>query len=366
MKIALLSSASSIHTIRWANGLASRGVEVHLISAHPLVHELNSSVNLHLLPIQAPWGYLISVYALKKLLVKINPVLMNAHYATGYGLLARLSGFKPLLLSVWGSDVYDFPDKSFLHRWLLKSNLRSATAVASTSHCMLRKTEETFSHPYGFVTPFGIDVQAFLPCKSPNTSDPHNALVVIGTVKSLRNKYGIDTLINAFAKANRQVGDLVSLHLEITGGGTELVKLQDLAERLGVSDSVSFHGLVEHVRIPEMLNRLDIYVALSRLDSESFGVAILEASACEKPVVVSDADGLAEVTLEGKTGFIVPKNNSDAAAHALIKLIQDPQLRMGLGKQGRAHVLEHYTWDKALDIMLAAYRATIKIHSSSR
>lgn len=357
MKIALLSAANSIHTVKWANGLASRGVDLHLISAHPLTDRLHPCVTLHLLPFQAPWGYLASVFALRKLLAHIKPDLLNAHYATGYGLLARLCGFKPLLLSVWGSDVYDFPAKSVLHRAFLKGNLKSATAVASTSRCMGRKTAETFAHEQIFITPFGVDEQVFAP-KRLERGVPS---VVIGTVKTLKDKYGIDTLIEAFALVCAQVGNTIRLTLEITGGGPDLPKLQSLAQRLGVDEQVIFHGQLPHARVPEMLNRLDVYVALSRLDSESFGVAILEASACEKPVVVSDADGPAEVTLDGETGFIVPKNNAKAAAQAILKLVRDPALRWCMGEAGRAHVLEHYTWEKSINIMLEAYHSTIAI-----
>ena len=355
MKVALFSCASSIHTIKWVNGLASRDVEVHLISVHSIAEELDARVTVHILPWLAPWGYLTSVFALRRLLEIIKPDLLNAHYATGYGLLARMCGFKPLLLSVWGSDVYDYPRKSFLHRALLKGNLKAATALASTSRCMARETAKTFAHDQVFVTPFGVDENVFTPVQP----ICNKRGVVIGTVKTLKDKYGIDTLIEAFALACEQVENTIHLTLEITGGGPDLPKLQSLAQRRGVANQVTFHGPLPHTRVPEMLNRLDIYVALSRLDSESFGVAILEASACEKAVVVSDADGPAEVTLDGQTGFIVPKNSPVAAAEAILKLARDPDLRRRMGQAGRAHVLAHYTWEKSIDIMLDAYQATI-------
>jgi glycosyltransferase involved in cell wall biosynthesis len=112
-----------------------------------------------------------------------------------------------------------------------------------------------------------------------------------------------------------------------------------------------------------MLNRLDIYCALSR--RESFGVAILEASACEKPVIVSDADGLVEVTRIDKIGIVVPKEDVNTSAKAMIKLIQDQALCKKMGKAGRKHVLKNYTWDKSLDIMHETYRETIKINCST-
>jgi len=353
MKIVLLSGANCIHTARWANGLVQRGAEVHLISAHKNEHELDSSVRLYVLNNQAPFGYLTNLFQVKALLKRIQPDLVNAHYATGYGLLSRLVGFKPMLLSVWGSDVYDFPEKSLLPRWLLKRNLQAATAIASTSYCMARKTAETFKHSHVFITPFGIDENIF--CFK--DVDREESKLVIGTVKTLSSTYGIDTLIEAFALVVKNHVNPKQLVLEITGGGPDLDSLRALAINFDVENQVVFHGVVNHERVPELLNRLDIYVALSRL--ESFGVAILEASACAKPVVVSDADGPAEVTIDGVTGFIVPRGNPQAAADAILKLVKDKALRLQIGRAGRLHVLKNYTWDRSLDLMMDAYRKTI-------
>ncbi|MCP4588759.1 MAG: glycosyltransferase family 4 protein [Pseudoalteromonas sp.] len=348
----MMAAANSVHSVRWANGLVSRGLDVHLISLHVNKYELDTRVHLHLLNKKAPLGYLFAVFEVRELLMKIMPDLINAHYATGYGLLARLVGFRPTLLSVWGSDVYDFPDKSFFHHCLLRWNLQFATAIGSTSHCMARKTRETYDHHNFFITPFGVDELVFSPKPKPNElSDT----IVIGTVKTLSNKYGIDTLIEAFAIVVTELADSQKLLLEITGGGPDLSRLQRLAKELGVFEQVKFHGPIVHQQIPSYLNRLDIYVALSRLDSESFGVAILEASSCEKPVVVTDVDGPSEVTIDGHTGFIVPKEDPNAASQVLINLIRDADLRKKIGIAGRQHVLENYTWNKSLDTMITAY-----------
>src|SRR5690606_39546541 len=90
---------------------------------------------------------------------------------------------------------------------------------------------------------------------------------------------------------------------------------------------------------------LDVYVALSRQDS--FGVAILEASSCGVPVVVSDADGPAEVVADNQTGFIVPVDDPGFAAARIIDLVLNPELRAQMGALGREHVLRHYTWDRS-------------------
>jgi glycosyltransferase involved in cell wall biosynthesis len=181
----------------------------------------------------------------------------------------------------------------------------------------------------------------------------------------LKEKYGIDTLIEAFALAWQRIGKPENLILEITGDGPDREKLEALTVQLGIGERVIFHGAVSHQNVPQMLNRLDIYVALSRLDSESFGVAILEASACELPVIVSDADGPAEVVKNCVTGEIVPRESPEKAALAICALINDPVKRLEMGKAGREHVLEHYTWAKSVDLMLNAYEKTIELGRGS-
>lgn len=356
MKILLLSGTNSIHTARWANGLVSRGHQVHLVSAHTLVHPLDERVHLHLLSCRAPWAYILSAHEVRAIALRVGADILNAHYATGYGLLARLAAVKPTLLSVWGSDVYSFPDKSAFHKTLVRGNLKSSTAVASTSHCMARKAQEIYPHPHVLITPFGVDVQMFQQhSRTPVLSNR----VVIGTVKSLSPVYGIDMLIRAFAWARDQIDETIDLHLEIFGEGPQKPELEALVETLNLANQVRFGGAIAHEQVPVVLNQFDIFVALSRF--ESFGVAVLEAAACQLPVLVSSAEGLAEVTLDGVNGYVVPRDNVQAAGAALLRLIRDPELRVRFGEAGRRHVVKHYSWERSLDVMLGAYAQTIAV-----
>jgi glycosyltransferase involved in cell wall biosynthesis len=358
MRVALLAPANTVHTIRWANGLVRRGLQVHLLTAHDPDATLEPDVHVHRLRSSAPLAYVLSARELVAWLDRTAPDLLNAHYASGYGLLARLSRFKPLLLSMWGMDVYDFPAKSPLHRWLLRGNLQAATALASTSDCMARRAARTFDHPRVFVTPFGVDEQRFAP--APDVRPPGR--IVVGTVKALTPKYGIDVLLHAFALARQRVGACIDLRLEITGTGPSRRTLERLAQDLGLADRTVFHGAVPHERVPDMLHRLDIFMALSRDDSESFGVAAVEAAACGKAIVVSDVDGLAEVIRHGHTGIVVRRDDPAAAADALCRLAGDAGLRHSLGQAAREHVLHHYTWQKSLDLMIEAYRSVVETH----
>lgn len=363
MKIVLLSGASSIHTIRWANGLSMAGHDVHLISQHEPKDHLLSAVKLYLFPFRGELGYFLMVPEVRRIIKKLKPDIINAHYASGYGTTARLINIKPLVLSVWGSDVYDFPYKSPIHAWLVRKNLRAANTIASTSYCMADQTRKVLGDlkidiP---ITPFGVDMSAY---KNAVKLTVNNDRLVIGTVKTMADKYGIDILIQAFAllknklvRTHPEVAE--KLELRLVGGGPKLDELKKLADTLGILKVTTFVGQVPHEIVPEELAKMDIYVALSRLDSESFGVAIIEAGAAYRPVVVSDVGGLPEVVINHETGIVVPRENPEAAAEALEKLVLDPSLRIEMGVSGKTHVQEAYNWDACVKTMEQVFKQTL-------
>jgi glycosyltransferase involved in cell wall biosynthesis len=364
MRIALLALKDSIHAIRWANSLSARGHEIDLISMHTQRDSLNSQVIQHDLKMGPPFGYFLNVWKLKNILKEIQPDILHAHYASGYGTLARLSHFHPLIISVWGSDVFDFPLRSPLHRRILVDNLCAADWICSTSTMMAKHTTGLTDcvNDRISIVPFGIDCDRFRSFEG--FREPDN--LTIGTVKTMASKYGIDTLIHAFAKLyycmkSKKPLMASKLRLVLVGGrpsksrDDQTEELKKLAEQLGIQRRVNFVGQVQHSHVPEWLNRFDIYVALSRLDSESFGVAVLEASACELPVVVSNVGGLPDVVQDGVTGYVVPKENPALAAETLYKLAVDPALREVIGKNGRNHVVSKYDWEKNVTKMEKIY-----------
>lgn len=360
-KVLFLADGSSIHTKRWVNSLIEKGATIHLFSLKPVnaADYPDHDFTFTQFNLQKRFGglsklnYLKVLPELKKVIREFKPDILHAHFATSYGLLGALSGFHPFILSVWGSDVFDFPKKSFLHRSILEYNLKKADRILSTSHVMAEETR-IYTDKEIEVTPFGIDTVKFAPEKAERAAlTPFGEDdIVVGTIKLLEEKYGINYLIEAFSIVSQKHPEL-PLKLLIVGDGSERKNLENLSETLGIKEKVYFAGMADYSEVPYFNNVLDVYAALSNY--ESFGVAIIEAQSCGKPVVVSNAGGLPEVVEDGETGFVVEKKNAAAAAEKLEKLVLDAGLRDRMGKAGRERVLKLYDWRENVAQMMEIY-----------
>jgi glycosyltransferase involved in cell wall biosynthesis len=255
------------------------------------------------------------------------------------------------VLSVWGADIYEFPHKSVLHRWLVRKNLAFAERILSTSRVMADEIGR-YTRKSVTVTPFGVDIMRFHPKNVASIFGRND--IVIGTVKALDDKYGVDVLIRAF-KIVRDKNPRLPLKLLIVGGGPRERYLKDLANQLGVMEWTVFTGAVPHGDVPNYFNMLTVAVFPSIRDSESFGVSVIEAGACGLPVVVSRVGGLTEVVRHQVTGFVVERCNPFETAAAIDKLVLNPAMCTAIGEAGLMHVRKHYDWTQNVQQMLTIY-----------
>lgn len=364
MKLFILSDANSVHTQRWVTSLAERGNKIFLFSLsnfnqnnyihYPSVIVYSCGINYR----DGLWHkitYLSILSEIRKKIKEFKPDIVHAHYASSYGLLGALSGFHPYVVSIWGSDVYDFPNKNWLTKRILKYVLKKTDSILSTSNVMSKETGKYTDKPI-MITPFGVDLKRFK-----LLSHPQGDKIVIGNVKTLAPQYGIDVLIKAFKRVVDK-NTTKNIVLEIYGDGPCRKEYQHLSEELGISDKVTFRGFVDNTKLPEVYNGFLVSVSVS--NRESFGVVAVEAMACECPVITSDADGFTEVVKDGETGFIVPKRDVEATANAIQHFIDCPELREKMGKKGRERVLELYDWNKNVGTMVGIYNNVINEYSS--
>jgi glycosyltransferase involved in cell wall biosynthesis len=175
-------------------------------------------------------------------------------------------------------------------------------------------------------------------------------------VKALEKKYGVEYLIKAFQLVKQRNPDC-SLKLLIVGKGTQETELKKLVKALGLESNTIFTGFINHSEVEKYQNMLDISVSVSIDNSESFGVAVLEASACGKPVIVTNVGGLPEVVNDEKTGYVIEAKNYFVLAEVLEKLILNPKLRFELGNSGRERVKNMYSWNSSVAQMISIYNS---------
>ncbi|MFC7373048.1 glycosyltransferase [Fictibacillus iocasae] len=352
MKLLLLAPGRSIHTQKWALYFQQKGWQVKVATFADHYSEENArEVDTVILPKNLPGklSYFGAVPAVKKILRSFQPDIFHAHFISSYGLIGALAGYHPFYVSVWGTDIFEFPKKNLVNRKLIQYTLRQAEGICSTSHVMGKETAQ-YTDKKIHITPFGVDLSIFKPMDVEKKQG-----LQIGIVKALSDKYGIGTLIQAFKRVHDQHP---STELVIVGGGPQLMDYQRLSADLGIDDHVTFTGKVPNNQVPKYINSMDIFVVPSR-DQESFGVAAVESMACGVPVVVTNVGGLPEVVIEGETGLIVPKESPDALAAAIVQLIEDEETRLSMGRKGIEHVKREYDWYENASRMEKLYHQTI-------
>lgn len=372
MKILLLADPSNPHTIRWANSLSKRGVDIFLFGLSkydkamyadsikieslktPSIIKSKLSGNLFKVI------YFSVILKIRRICSNYKPDILHAHYASSYGLIGALTKFHPYILSVWGVDINIYPKVSFIHNRLINYALKKTDYLLATSNILKEETLKYVDKEIE-VTPFGIDLNIFKPMRVNSLFSEDD--IVIGTVKRLEEKYGIDELIKTFAVLKNKHTD-IPLKLLLVGEGSIRSKLMNLVDQLGIAHLTIFTGEIMVDKVAEYHNMIDISVFLSK--TESFGVSILEASATEKPVVVTRVGGLPEVVDNGVTGIVIELGDREGAVKAIEKLVLDSELRRRMGKAGREKVYKEYNWNDNVQQMINIYEKVLKSNEDKK
>lgn len=346
MRVLMLANARSPHTRRWAGALAGRGWEVHVASIRPAVipavtvHRVGVGSGLIGALLSYPWMLL----TVRRLARRIRPDLIHAHYSVTHGAIAVLARLRPLVVTVWGSDLVggDRPVPG-PKRWLNRFVLRRARAVTVASEFLAGAVGEVAGPGASVaVVPFGVDTAVFRP-----RSDPGEDFRV-GFVKHLRRRYDPSTLVEGFARlAAAEPG----ASLVMAGSGPMLGRLRRRARRLGVAGRIEWLGEVPHEEVPALMRTFHVLANPSR--SESFGVVLAEAGATGIPAAASAVGGVTDVVVDGETGLLVPPGDPQSLAAALARLAADPELRRSMGEAARRRVQERFEWSGCVDRMVA-------------
>jgi len=361
--ICYFANANSIHTQRWVNYFAVRGWKVDLITWRPVAKsKLHPKIKLHRLFF--PPHYIARYLALieiVRLTRKIKPSIIHAHYINVFGVLAglyaRLTRFRPIVLSAWGP--LRLRKSKGLQRLLIKHALSKANITLVHSK-VLEHTVIALGATPKKVRKFswGIDLDKFNPQRDSTKIKKElklgNCPIVIST-RSFEPVYNVECLINAMPLVLKQNPNAKFV---IVGAGFLEQKLKQLAKNLGVYDSVHFTGYVPHEKIPSYLCASDVYVSTSLSDGGS--ACLFEAMACGLPVVVTDIPANREYIRDSWNGYIVPQRNSKFLAERIADMLKNNEKKKSFGKRNYEFAREMLNQKKSMKEVEKLYESLIK------
>ena len=272
-----------------------------------------------------------------------------------------------------------------LDRAMIERRLSEADLVIGCSEYITEKIRRRFPQfANRYQTVFnGVDVNQFLSENGHSTAKKNGVkrLLFVGRVSPEK---GVHVLLDAFQKV---VERYPQAQLEIVGSQQQLpfeflIALSDddkvcdltsfyyldgvlrhnyfssLQEQLLLSNiaaHVTFLGSVPHMHVINHYRDADVFIFPSVWD-EPFGIPLVEAMACQVPVVATRSGGMTEVVEEGKTGLLVERGDAPALAEAILRLLSNKDLRRAMGKAGRRRVLDLFSWEQVVKKVLCQYQ----------
>lgn len=369
MRLCYIANGTSIHTKRWVNYFARKGHDVHLISSKfsDAGESFDSGVNLHQLVRLFPRAWQVSGYIsgifwplqVRRMVRHIEPDILDAHFIRVPGYLGAISGFHPLVLTPWGSDILITPKRNPLLRILTKRALKRADMVICDSETVREELLKLGTTPSTIAKVFnGIDTQQFSPRRRDEELMVNLGLAEAPTIVCIRHLspiYNVEMLIRAIPLILEKAPQARFI---VAGDGEQRGYLEDLARSLGVSDSTRFIGWISHDELPNYLASSDIYVSTSLSDSTS--LSLQEAMACELASVVTDLPANREWIVDGVNGLVASVDDIQGFADKVGYLLEDADLRREFGAASRRIIEEKAEYEKNMQKVESLYEQLVK------
>lgn len=176
--------------------------------------------------------------------------------------------------------------------------------------------------------------------------------MLLGHISNFRPVKRVLDVMEIFLRVQREI----PAKLVMIGDGPERSRAEAFSREHRITDRVLFLGNVPELE--EVVAALDLFLLPS--ETESFGMAALEAQASEVPVIASMAGGLPEVVAHGETGYLLPVGDVDGMATHAIELLRDDDLRQEMGEAGRRRAIELFHVDRMVPRYIAFYESVMQ------
>jgi N-acetyl-alpha-D-glucosaminyl L-malate synthase BshA len=324
--------------------LAKRGHEIHFITSaipYRLQGEFQEKIFFHTVEMnpyplfEHPPYDLALASKMKEVFIDQGLDLLHVHYAIPHAISAYLAAQLlkprkiPVVTTLHGTDITLVgQEKSFFD--ITRFGINESTMVTAVSNYLKSRTEVVFAptKPIHRIYNF-VDLDIFrrpaFGCHRTNFARPDQPIYI--HISNFRPVKRVEDVIKIFARLRREVDGV----LVLIGEGPMLRPAKELATELGVHNHVRYLG--KQLDIVSILSCADVLLFPS--ENESFGLAPLEAMACEIPVIATHTGGIPEVLTHGLNGYLAGVGDVETMARHAIELGLDKDLRMRMGKAGR-------------------------------
>ena len=289
-----------------------------------------------------------------------NPLdILHVHYAVPHSTSALLAKFMlcsrgehrmKVITTLHGTDT-ELVGQMPSYKPVVEYSVDSSSAVTAVSEYLKKATQREFEiHKEIQVIYNPIDTDTFSPpTDEAEDGSPVKTIVHISNFRPVKRIYDVIKVFNLIAAA-------MPAQLVFIGEGPDRSTADMQICRLGLTEKVKFLGPLTDVA--EILKNADLLLSTS--ESESFGLTIAEAMACEVPVVATDVGGIPEVVENGVSGFLAPVGDIQKLAEAAIRILSNPILGKTMARAARQRILDRFSIDQITDQYEALYDKVIQ------
>ncbi len=364
MRICFISNPNSTHTRRWVGWFARHGHEVQLLAD---------------VPVQEPWAdvpvtdlskltyapmvrFFIWAIWLRRFLRQWRPDILHAHRVNSAGWVAAVSGFHPLVVTPWGSDLYQLPQQSRLIRWMARYVLQRADLVTADAQDLLKTAMLNGANPERLrLVQWGVDLEHYYP--APADTDLRDELglgagPVILSPRGVNRIYNLDVIIQSVAQIRPAFTGMSLVLRDYNTDPRYKHELNELIKSLELEETVHWVGRIEPwERVADIYRLADVVVSVPTSDSTP--VSILEALACGIPVITTDLPALREWVTPEESCLMVPQREPKALASAISQILTNRELAERLRIAGPAIVKSRANHQVEMVKMEGLYRELI-------
>lgn len=313
--------------------LADKGHEIHFISYKQPVRLNVFRPNIYYHEVSVPKYPLFEFppyeTALSSALVNVvlnNDLdILHVHYAIPHAssayftrqMLRKMGKDIPFITTLHGTDI-TLVGKDATYAHVVTFSINESDAITAVSESLKQDTIKSFPIDKEIhVIPNFVDAKRFYKSNKEHFKKmlaPRGERI-LAHVSNFRKVKRVEDVIKMFQK----VHDKIPSRLLMIGDGPERQQVEDLCHKLGICNDIRFLGKQEQME--EILSIADLFVLPS--ESESFGLAALEAMACGVPVISTNVGGLPEININGKTGFLSPIGDVDDMAKNALAILED-------------------------------------------